>query len=100
MHARVTTIEIDPAKADEAVKQLEEREIPSWRELDGFRGFTLFIDRSTGKGIGTSYWESREQMEATEDAVKDSRRRAVETGGGSGEPRVERFEVAIDTFVR
>jgi heme-degrading monooxygenase HmoA len=100
MHARVTTIEIDPARADEVVRQLEEREIPGWRDLDGFRGFTLFIDRSTGKGIGTSYWESQEEMDASEDKVVDSRQRAVETGGGSGEPRVERFEVALDTFVR
>lgn len=79
MHARVTTIEIDPARADEAVRQLEEREIPSWKELDGFRGFTLLIDRSTVKGIGTSYWESREQMDASEEAVKDSRQRAIDT---------------------
>ncbi len=100
MHARVTTIEIDPARADEVVSQLEERELPGWRQLDGFRGFTLLIDRSTGKGIGTSYWESQEQMESSENAVKDSRQRAVDTGGRSSEPRVERFEVALDTFVR
>ncbi len=100
MHARVTTIEIDPGRVDQVVSQLEEDELPGWRELDGFRGFTLLVDRTSGKGVGTSYWDSQEQMDAAESAVKDARRRAVETGGGSGEPQVERFEVALDTFVR
>jgi len=39
-------------------------------------------------------------MDAAEEAVQDSRRRAAETGGATGDPQVERFEVALDTFVR
>ena len=100
MHARITTLELDPDRVDAAVKQVEEEELPRWKDLAGFRGFTLFADRSGGKVIGISYWDSAEQMDASEDAVRDSRRRAAETGGASGEPQVERFEVAVDTFVR
>ena len=100
MHARVSTIQMDPNRIDESVGQLEERDLPTIQELDGFRGFTLLVDRSGGKVIGTSYWDSEEQMRASEDAVKDARQRAADTGGATGEPQVERFEVAIDTFVR
>jgi heme-degrading monooxygenase HmoA len=100
MHARMTTIQMDAERIDSAVSQIEEDELPKWKELDGFRGFTLFADRSTGKVFGISYWDSKEEMDAAEETVKESRRRAAETGGASQEPQVELFEVALDTFVR
>jgi heme-degrading monooxygenase HmoA len=91
---------MDPGQIDEALRQLEERDIPSFREIDGFRGFTVLADRSSGKVVATSYWDSEEQMRASEDAVKEARQRAADTGGASEEPQVERFEVALDTFER
>lgn len=100
MYARVTTIQMDPGKVDEAVTRFEQEDLPTIQGLDGFRGFTLIVDRSSGKAIGTSYWDDEEKMNASEDAVKDARQRTADTGGASGEPQVERFEVAIDTFVR
>jgi heme-degrading monooxygenase HmoA len=100
MHARVTTIQMNPERVDEAISQVEEQDLPTWKSLDGFRGFTLVVNRSSGEVIGTSYWDSREQMDASEEAVKDSRQRAAETGGASGGAEVERYEVALDTFVR
>lgn len=98
MHARVTTLDVDPGRIDDVVRQVEEQNVPGWKELDGFKGFTLLVDRSSGKVIGTSYWESREAMDASEDAVAGDRRQAAETGGASSEPDVERFEVALDTM--
>jgi heme-degrading monooxygenase HmoA len=100
MHARVTTIEMEPARIDDAVKQLEENDMPTFEGIDGYRGFTLFADRSSGKVIGVSYWDSEARMQASEEAVKDARQRAADTGGAAGEPQVERYEVAVDSFVR
>jgi heme-degrading monooxygenase HmoA len=100
VHARVTTIEMDPARIDEAVAQLEEQDLPTWKDIDGFKGFTLLIDRKSGKVIGTSYWATQEQMQASEDAVADSRQRAADTGGAADPPQVERLEVALDTFIK
>jgi heme-degrading monooxygenase HmoA len=99
MHARVSTLELDPNRIDDAVRNLEAEDLPTLRELDGFRGFTLLADRSSGEAVGTSYWDSEEQMRASEDAGAEARRRAAETGGSSAEPRVARYEVLIDTFV-
>ena len=98
MHARMTTIEMDPTRMDAAVSQVEEQDLPEWEELPGFRGFTLLADRTAGKVVATSYWDSEEEMDAAEEPIKDARRRAAETGGASAEPRVERFEVAVDSF--
>jgi heme-degrading monooxygenase HmoA len=100
MHARVTTLQLQADRLDEAISRLEEEDLPSWRELDGFRGFTLCVDRSSGKVIGTSYWDSEEQMSASEEAIRPSRERAAETGGATSAPDVQTFEVALDTFVR
>jgi heme-degrading monooxygenase HmoA len=100
VHARVTTIEMDPTRIDEAVAQVEEQDLPTWKDIDGFKGFTLLIDRKSGKVIGTSYWATQEQMQASEDAVADSRQRAADTGGAADPPQVERLEVALDTFVK
>ena len=100
MHARVTTIKMNPERVDEAISQVEELDLPSFKELGGFRGFTLVVNRATGEAIGTSYWDSREQMDASEEAVKDSRQRAADTAGADEAPTVERYEVALDSFVR
>ena len=100
MHARVTTIQMDPARLDEAIAQVEEEDLPTWKSLDGFKGYTLLLDRSSGKVIGTSYWATQEQMQNSEDAVAESRQRAADTGGAEQPPQVERFEVALDTYVK
>ena len=98
MHARVTTLTLDPGKVDDVIGQLEREDLDKLKATDGFRGMTLLIDRSSGKGIGTTYWDSEAAMKAAEQVGDETRRRAAETGG-AGEPQVERFEVAIDTFV-
>jgi hypothetical protein len=57
------------------------------------------IDRTSGKVIGTSYWDSRELMEASEEEGESARQRVSERGKAQSPPAVERFEVALDTFV-
>ena len=99
MHARVSTIQLDPARIDEAVSEFEEQGLPAFRQIDGFRGFTLLIDRTSGKVIGTSYWSSREQMVASEEEGESARQRVAAMGQAQSPPAVERFEVALDTFV-
>jgi heme-degrading monooxygenase HmoA len=98
MHARLTTLQLDPSRIDEVIAQLEEQDVPALREHDGFKGLTALVDRSSGKVVGTSYWASKDHMDAAEEAGKRARDRAAETGGAAGSPQVERFEVALDTF--
>ena len=98
MHARVSTLTMDPANIDDVIGQLEREDLDKLKATDGFRGMTLLVDRSSGKGIGTTYWDSEDAMKAAEQIGEETRQRAVDTGG-AGEPQVERFEVALDTFV-
>jgi hypothetical protein len=48
--------------------------------------------------VGTSYWNSRDDLDQAEQVGSETRRRVAETGGATGEAAVERFEVALDTM--
>lgn len=97
MHARVTTLQVQPERVDEMAERLEQDDVPGFRELDGFKGMTVLTDRESGKTVALTFWESEEAMRASEEAVKDARSRAAERGGSSSQ-QVERFEVLFDTM--
>ena len=98
MHARVSTLQVDASRIDDTVRELEEESIPSLEQNDGYKGFTLMADRQSGRLLGVSFWESEDAMKQAEQVGEETRRRAAETGGASGEPQVDRFEVVIDTM--
>ena len=96
MNSRFTYIQGDPAKIDEAIEQVKRDVVPILEGADGFKGFTLHVDRSSGSAVGVSYWETEEAMKASEEAVRAGREDAARTLGGD-QPRVSHFEVALDT---
>lgn len=92
MHARATILE--QADPEEATRVLREQVLPQARELDGFQGIIGLVDRSTGKAIGYTLWESETAMAASEEAANRVRSEAVEAIG-SQTPTVERYEVTV-----
>ena len=97
MHARVTTLDMEPARVDQVRDRLEAEDVPEFKKLDGFKGMTLLTDRQSGKTVAITFWESEDALRASEEAVRGARERAAE-GGGGGAPQVERFEVILDTM--
>lgn len=97
MYARVTTLTMEPARLDDVISQLETDEVPRFKQIDGFKGFTLMVDRASGKSTAVSFWESEAALRESEEAVRRPRERAAQTGGSSEAPTVERYEVVIDT---
>ena len=95
MHARITTIEGDPDRIDGAVQQVRDEVLPILKEQDGWKGFTVLADRSSGKMVGISFFESEEAVRASDAAVADSRNRAAEASGASA-PSIDYMEVVID----
>ena len=65
MYARVTTIQISPYRLDEAIGTLREQVAPAMQQQDGFKGYLMFVDRSTGKGINITLWEGEEDRQVT-----------------------------------
>ncbi len=96
MYARHTTITADPGRIEEAIERVRQEVLPALQSADGFKGFTLLVDRESGTFAGTSFFESRETLEASEQAVRGPREQTASVAG-AGDMRVHVMEVAIDT---
>ena len=59
MYARLTTVYVKLDKIDEAINIYEEYVIPAANAQPGCCGCYLLTDRSTGKGIVMTMWETR-----------------------------------------
>ena len=97
MHARTGRVSFSPDKADELLSHVRDTIVPNYESSQGFKGFTLLLDRSGGEGIGISFWESEEAMKATDSLGDQARQGAAEAGSGRDQG-AERFEGAIDTM--
>ena len=92
MYARSTTIQGQPSSIDAGIAHTRDNVMPALEGIDGCVGLSLLVDRTSGRCIVTTAWESEEAMRASEDAVRPIRDRAVELLGGSRE--VEEWEIA------
>ena len=93
MHARATTLRGQPDRVDEAIHQYEAA-LTMFREIPGNRGAFLLIDRTAGKGIGVTLWESEQAVEASRERADELRQQAAEQAGGEI-ASVEEYEVAV-----
>lgn len=97
MHARMGRVTFSADKADDLVSHVQSTIVPNYEGADGFKGFTLLVDRSGGTGLGISFWETEDAMRASDELGDQARRGAADAGSGSDEGR-SYFEVAIDTM--
>ena len=97
MHARMGRVDFQADRADEVVSHVRDTVVSRYEEADGFKGFTLLLDRSNGEGVGISFWESEDAMHASDEIGDQARAGAAEAGGGTDKGR-QYFEVAIDTM--
>jgi heme-degrading monooxygenase HmoA len=93
MYARTTTFNAEPSSIDAGIAHFRDTVMPAAEGIEGFMGLSLMVDRSTGRCIGTSAWQSEEAMHASAEAVRPIRDRAAEIFGGTGE--VEHWEIAV-----
>src|ERR1700694_1528858 len=93
MHARSTTIQAQPSSIDDGIAYVRDTVMPALEGLDGFVGLSLLADRSSGRCIATSAWDSEEAMRASDEAVRPVRERAAEIFGGSAD--IEEFQIAV-----
>jgi heme-degrading monooxygenase HmoA len=99
MHARTGRLQVSPDRIDDVVSQLQSQQIPTYRQQQGYKGFTVLGDRQSGEVIGITFWESEDALEATEDLAEQARSQAAETGQAGAEPVAERWEVLLDDMV-
>jgi len=93
VHARSTTIQAQPAAIDAGIAHVRDEVLPALKQLDGFIGLSMMVDRGSGRCIATSAWQSEDAMLASADQVEPVRNRAAEILGGS--PEVAEWEIAV-----
>lgn len=91
MHARMTTVHIEPGMVDGAIATYLETIPQAAREMGG-TGSALLVNRETGEAMSFTLWDDEAAMRATEEQAGELRRStADEMGTQVG--RVEHFEV-------
>ena len=93
VHARTTTFNARPDAIDRGIALVTDEIEPAVMELDGCRGMSLLVDRSSGRCIATTAWESQQAMRASEQRVASLRARGEELFGAT--PEVREWEIAV-----
>ena len=92
MYARVATFESDPADVDSAIEMVRgEVQGDTPGGLQGAK-MLMLIDRSSGKGVGITLFDSEEAMRQGDEALN-----AMSPGGSERRVSVEFFEVPVQT---
>jgi heme-degrading monooxygenase HmoA len=94
MHARVSHVSGSPEDADAGIANFRDIVMPFIRE-EGGKGAMLLLDRTSGKGIAITLWETEEAMRASEERANELRAQAADAMGAAEQPAVERYEVAV-----
>jgi heme-degrading monooxygenase HmoA len=96
MHARTGWLKIPPERFDEAVAALEK--VPgNFRDQKGYKGFVGLIDREGSQGLGISFWDSLEDLEASDQLGAQARQ---SVSGGDSDPGGRLvWEVVVDDEV-
>ncbi len=95
MFARVSTLQGKPEELDKEIETVRNIVIPKARTLKGLKGFRLLVDRKSGKSIGVSFWETEEDIKASEQTADQLRSTASESAKAKI-ISVERYEIVID----
>ena len=96
MFARVTEVEGSADKVDLGIQAFQDQVVPAARSVDGYRGALFLVDRSSGKGIGMTLWETEDARARGAEAVAKAREATLEHVG-AGAPSPVEYEVgAID----
>jgi heme-degrading monooxygenase HmoA len=95
MFARVSTLSGDPQNVAQVESQVRDKVLPAAQQIPGFNGLLAMVDRSSGKALAVTFWESEQAMKDSEEAA-DRIREEVASGMGEQILGVERFEVVLD----
>jgi hypothetical protein len=96
MYARRTVTKAAPEQADKAKEVIEGSLIPKAEDLPGFSGGYWLIDRATGEGLTFTFFDTKENLEASA-AQAGQLRSNVARDIGAEVVEVGHFEVAADT---
>jgi heme-degrading monooxygenase HmoA len=91
---RATWIKVPPDQADRSIEFYKDSVLPSLEGLEGFCSASLLMDRSSGRGVSSATFDSRDAMERNQDQAQELRNtRTRELGADVLD--VAEFELAL-----
>lgn len=93
MHARSTTVRARPERIDAGIALVRDEVLPQMLGMEGCQGLSMLVDRTSGRTIVTSSWQTREAMDTSVERVRPLRERVADTLGARYE--VEEWEIAV-----
>ena len=94
MFARVSRFEgRSPESIDDGVRNAREYILPAFRDLPGFRGIVVLVDRKTGNWTAMTLWSTEDAMHRSAEPADRLRRQALTTGETM--TAVEEYEIAV-----
>jgi hypothetical protein len=97
MQARISTIEGDGGKIDDALKIINEKVMPELKALEGFTAANFLVDRSAGKLVVVAFYDNEAGLEGSAEAVKPLRTEVAEAMAGKV-TGVESYELAAQSW--
>jgi heme-degrading monooxygenase HmoA len=97
MYVRISTIEGDPGKIEEAVLVINEKVLPTLKGVKGFTAANFMAERSNGKLVGVTFWEDESALEGSVEAVNPIRSAVADAMGGKI-TSVESFELVAQSW--
>jgi quinol monooxygenase YgiN len=94
MHIRSTWLQASPDQVEQVTSNFKEKVMPSAKQVSGYAGAALFVNRETGLCAGVTVWESAKALAASEEFGLSTRTQAA---AASNAPivNVERQEVVL-----
>ena len=94
MYARTTTLRADPATIDAGIAHVQSQVLPAVKDIEGYVGMSMLVDRESGRCIATTAWQSEGAMQNSAEMVKPLRDTAVDNFG-AGASEVDTWEIAV-----
>jgi hypothetical protein len=97
MFARVTQVQVSPERVDEGISAYERDVLKVARDADGYRESILLVDRSQGRAIGMTFWETEDNRAKADAILRDARENTLRALGvdPAGVPDPDLYEVAV-----
>jgi hypothetical protein len=83
MQARISTIQGDAGRIDDAVRIINEKIIPAEQGLQGFTAVNFLADRSAGKLVAVAFYADEAALEGSADAVTSMRTEVADAMNGT-----------------
>src|SRR5262245_61179051 len=93
MFVRMTTVQATPGKIEHGIKLFHDEWVPTVAKQQGYGGAYLLVDRTSGKKVVLTLWETEADEQASDRAISHVRSRSAEVTDATEPPKVEVFEV-------